>query len=149
MFEDPIPGAFLRGHLVVEAMLATTIEHVSSNVDPYKLNFPQKVDQCASVGLLDEKLATFLKALNGIRNKFAHRLTYSIDLFELFSLTESAIQAGIYFHPQNLPGTMDQAFGRKTPRTLLSNLFSATVHTLVDRLDPDFRIFSEFFSPPD
>jgi len=81
MFEDPVPGAFLRGHLVAEAMLAITIEHVTSNRDPYRLNFLQKVDQCAASGLLDEKLATLLMSLNGIRNKLANRLAYSIDRF--------------------------------------------------------------------
>lgn len=72
----------LRAHLIVEYLLEEIIQYTIKRSDillDNNFNFPQKVSIAYSTGALEEKIATSLKNLNKVRNKFSHELHYKIS----------------------------------------------------------------------
>ena len=80
----------LRGHLFIERVLETLI---SQNMPkPHalfgrrRLGFQLKVDLARALGLLSEEYVSAFKALNNIRNDYAHRASYKVSFDQLTGL---------------------------------------------------------------
>jgi hypothetical protein len=100
LFGNAALGAFITGHLLVEAVLVQLIELkmvTSDEFDPFSLSFASKVSVAKSRGLVDEKMAQFLLELNRIRNRLAHRLGEPFTFDSMFALAKCAAAAGIEF----------------------------------------------------
>ena len=80
----------LKGHLFIERVLETLI---SQNIlkptaifSKHRLSFELKVDLSWALGLLTEKYVSAFKALNNIRNNYAHQASYEVTFEELTGL---------------------------------------------------------------
>ena len=80
----------LKGHLFIERVLETLI---SQNIPKpavlfgkRRLSFELKVDLARALGLLSEKYVSAFKALNTIRNNYAHQASYKVTFEELTGL---------------------------------------------------------------
>jgi hypothetical protein len=81
----------IRAHLYVEAILIRKIEAAlvkRERFDCANLTFPNKVKLAVAIGRIDDADRAALIALNGLRNRFAHRLDTQLqeqDELELYS----------------------------------------------------------------
>lgn len=78
--EDAL-GTVIRGHVHIQALLVQLIEQglkKPQHIDLFRLPFGDLVDLSVAVGSLPKELAYGIKALNAMRNKFAHRFGYSL-----------------------------------------------------------------------
>ena len=80
----------LKGHLFIERVLETLISQNISNpsalFSKHRLSFELKIDLARALGLLTEKYVSAFKALNKIRNNYAHQASYKVTFEELISL---------------------------------------------------------------
>lgn len=86
VFDDAELSPTLKGHLIIEKILETLI---SNNLaDPkalfqHRLSFDLKLAVAKAMGLLPEKHFAAFKALDRVRNKYAHQGDYQLTLDEL------------------------------------------------------------------
>ena len=74
----------LKGHLFIERILDSLIEQAVPNPDGLpSLNFDRKVDLANALDVIDAGLASSIKSLNRIRNRYAHRDGYKVTIPEL------------------------------------------------------------------
>ncbi|MEL7024208.1 MAG: hypothetical protein AAGL69_10710 [Pseudomonadota bacterium] len=100
LFSNAPLGAYIAGHLILESVLVQLIElklTEQENLKPFDLSFHQKVSVAASRDLIDEEMASFLRAINALRNRLAHRLGEPITFDVVFSLAQQARRAGVEF----------------------------------------------------
>ena len=86
VFDDNEISPILKGHLVIEKVLETLISNSLSKPDAFFRNrrtFDLKIDLAKSMGLIDEKYESAFKALNRIRNNYAHKGDYQVNIDEL------------------------------------------------------------------
>jgi hypothetical protein len=72
----------IRGHLRTDFLLNTAIEAALDDPDEAGLDglpFPRKVDLAVAMGIIPKDVAATCKALNRIRNRFAHDPDYQLD----------------------------------------------------------------------
>lgn len=127
----------IRGHLIIEFFLIKLIEcglENSESLSIDRLNFPNKVDLCSSLGIIDKKLSKYLKEVNSLRNKFAHQIDFTISQQETYQLIKKASNIGILFTDAI---DEDEEFFYKHYTSLLSlnTLFRNTVLYLSDILN--------------
>ena len=86
IFDEEEISPILKGHIFIEKILETLI---SSNLPAPKAlfkrtrSFELKVDLALAMGLIDEKHFSAFKAINNIRNNYAHKHDYKVTLKEL------------------------------------------------------------------
>ena len=88
--EDDL-GAVIRAHLYIEYFTDQILELVVPKPDllkPLKLDFDGKVNLLVALGV-DPEIKKPLSALGLMRNKFAHRPNYKLDMSEINNLYES------------------------------------------------------------
>lgn len=78
--ENPVLSIFLRGHLVLEALLFQLIQTTKKMSDKKigKMSCSEKIEYCYSEKLFTSQLKLFLLQVNLLRNKFSHRLGYNL-----------------------------------------------------------------------
>lgn len=90
VFGSPEISSVLRGHLLVERTIETLIEKKllkpKKLFGNHRLTFEMKVDLADAMGVLSAPYVGAAKALNNIRNAYAHREDHTITLEELNSL---------------------------------------------------------------
>lgn len=90
VFDAPELSAVLRGHMlierVIEALIAGRMKHPSHLLDRHRLTFELKVDLASALGVIPDTLLGAAKALNNIRNAYAHREDHRLTFEELNSL---------------------------------------------------------------
>lgn len=74
--ENPAFSIFLRGHLVIEALLTQQIQLKQPMSDHHlsDMSFAAKKDRCFWTGAISIELRIFLTEVNRLRNRFGHRL---------------------------------------------------------------------------
>lgn len=87
VFDTKELTSILKGHLFIERILDALIdrnlkhpEHLRRN---QRLTFDLKIDLAQAMGVLPERFLSPIKALNSIRNKYAHSENYQVSLEEL------------------------------------------------------------------
>ena len=90
VFEAPELSKILRGHLLiertVEALIARKLEKPKKLFDYHRITFEMKVDLADALGVLPPSHVSAAKALNNIRNAYAHREDHKLSIEELNSL---------------------------------------------------------------
>ena len=90
VFEAPELSKILRGHLLIErtleALIARKLEKPKKLFDNHRVTFELKVDLADSLGVLPASHVSAAKALNNIRNAYAHREDHRLSIDELNSL---------------------------------------------------------------
>ncbi|MFC1557215.1 hypothetical protein ACFL5L_04455 [candidate division KSB1 bacterium] len=88
VFDDNENSPILKGHLFVEKVLETLISKNLSKPKSFfksRRTFELKIDLAKAMGLIDEKYESAFKALNRIRNNYAHKGDYHVTVEELNS----------------------------------------------------------------
>ncbi|WP_395166156.1 hypothetical protein [Klebsiella pneumoniae] len=86
VFDDEELSPILKGHIFIEKVLETLI---SRNLVAPKVffkstrSFDLKIDLSFAMGLIDEKYYSAFKAINKVRNNYAHKHDYKVSLEEL------------------------------------------------------------------
>jgi hypothetical protein len=77
--------AYLTGHLVIESLLKKQVSKVHSGVGDFSENmmFSNLIELCFKMEIITQDQLSVLKAINKMRNKFAHNLRYEPSLHEL------------------------------------------------------------------
>lgn len=85
-------GPFLSGHLMVEFMLRKLISQHDKRLTVLseKMRHAELIDLAAQLGHISPPQKDVLLAINRMRNRLAHQITYIPTLDELRSLWESA-----------------------------------------------------------
>jgi hypothetical protein len=88
VFDDEELSPLLKGHIFIEKVLETLISR--NLVTPRVFfkssrSFDLKVDLSFAMGLIDEKYFSAFKAINKVRNNYAHKHDYKVTLEELNS----------------------------------------------------------------
>lgn len=79
----------LKGHIFIEKILETLISNHLNKPEPFfkkRRTFDLKIDLAVAMGLLDKKHTSAFKAINNIRNNYAHKHIYQVTLVELNAL---------------------------------------------------------------
>ena len=90
--ENPVLSIFLRGHLVIEAMIGQLLQ-TNNRVTHNRINkisCAEKIDLVLTLNLISQPLHNFLKELNKLRNKFAHNLGYDLTENEVYTVIKLA-----------------------------------------------------------
>jgi hypothetical protein len=89
VFDDQEISPILKGHIFIEKVLETLI---SNNLKkPEALfkkmrSFELKADLALAMGLINQQYYSAFKAINNIRNNYAHKHDYSVSIEELSGL---------------------------------------------------------------
>ncbi|EKZ2441211.1 hypothetical protein REJ31_000436 [Citrobacter freundii] len=86
VFEEEELSPILKGHLFIEKVLETLISR--NLVEPKAFfrstrSYDLKVDLAFAMGLLNNKYYSAFKAINKVRNNYAHKHDYKVTLEEL------------------------------------------------------------------
>ncbi|HFZ1934810.1 hypothetical protein I5N09_19580 [Serratia marcescens] len=86
VFDEEELSPILKGHIFIEKVLETLISR--NLVEPkafFKGNrsFDLKVDLALSMGLIDEHYYSAFKAINKVRNNYAHKHDYKVSFSDL------------------------------------------------------------------
>lgn len=80
-------STILRGHLFVERVIEQLIRRALPKPDAIlgrgNLNFDMKIDLARALDVLSEQHVSMFRALNRIRNRYAHDAGYQVTLAEL------------------------------------------------------------------
>ncbi|QJF16999.1 hypothetical protein HHA33_10800 [Phytobacter diazotrophicus] len=101
VFDEEELSPILKGHIFIEKILENLI---SRNFVDQKVffkstrSFDLKVDLALAMGLIDEKYYSAFKAINKVRNGYAHKHDYKVSLAELnaFKFDWESIQNKAY-----------------------------------------------------
>ncbi len=89
VFDNAELSPILKGHLAIEKILETLISnHLAEPGALFKnrISFDLKLAIAKAMGLLSEKHFSAFKAINRIRNNYAHQNDYQLTLEELSAL---------------------------------------------------------------
>jgi hypothetical protein len=90
IYDAPELSVVLRGHLlieqVIEALIAQKMKYPDRFFNNQRISFEMKVDLASALGVLPETHLGAAKAMNNIRNSYAHREDHSLSIDELNSL---------------------------------------------------------------
>jgi len=90
IWDAPELSVILRGHLLIERVIQTLISAKMNEPDIFfgnnRVTFEMKVDLAVALGVLSKTHSDSAKALNKIRNAYAHREDHKLTLKELNSL---------------------------------------------------------------
>lgn len=90
VWDAPELSVVLRGHLLVERVIETLISNKMKSPDRFfrshRPTFEMKVDLASALGVLPDTYVSAAKALNTIRNSYAHREDHALTFEELNSL---------------------------------------------------------------
>ena len=116
-YEKESLSKILIGHLSIENKLDLILCSQMKNTTYFKslnLRFSQKVDLALSLDLIPEELGLFIKKLNSVRNKYAHRMLYDLTFEEAFQLAMEGNGAGLYYSDDGIWN--DKEIGRASCR---------------------------------
>ena len=89
IFDDEEMSPILKGHIFIEKILETAISNNLENPFAFfnkNRSYDMKVDLAYAMGILDEKYYSSFKAINKIRNSYAHKHDYKVSIQELSAL---------------------------------------------------------------
>ena len=90
IYDAPELSVVLRGHLlierVVEALISQKMKHPNRFFNNQRISFEMKLDLASALDVLPETHLSAAKALNNIRNSYAHREEHALSIEELNSL---------------------------------------------------------------
>ncbi len=88
VFDSNEMSPLLKGHIFVERVLEALIARSLVNPEAFFKNrvaFELKVDLARALGVLPEVYVSAFKALNNVRNNYAHKEAYEVSIAELNS----------------------------------------------------------------
>ena len=89
VFEEDEMSPILKGHIFIEKILETLISKNMLNPNPFfrtRRSYILKLDIAFAMGLINEKYYSAFRAINNIRNNYAHKHNYVVTIEELSGL---------------------------------------------------------------
>ena len=89
VFDQDEMSPILKGHIFIEKVLETLISKFLKKPEAFfrsRRTFDLKLDLAFAMELLDEKHYSAFKAINRIRNNYAHTHDYEVSISEINSL---------------------------------------------------------------
>lgn len=86
IFDEEEMSPILKGHIFIEKILETVISNNLKKPSAFfnkNRSYDMKVDLAYAMGILDEKHYSSFKAINKIRNNYAHKHNYKVSIKEL------------------------------------------------------------------
>lgn len=140
LFENEVLGAFISGHLVLEAILVQLLEtkpKVNDNQKYFEWSFSRKVDASENRGLIDAGMATFLRGVNNIRNRLAHQLDIPLTFDEAFKLAELAASGGVELSDGTIYSDKERSLEWYGIQGIIQEVFQNASQDLLFLLDDD------------
>lgn len=88
VFDDEEISPILKGHIFIEKVLEALISDELKTPTAFfnkNRSFELKADLARAMGLIDDRYYSAFKAINNIRNKYAHKHDYKVFIEELSS----------------------------------------------------------------
>lgn len=88
IFDDEEISPILKGHIFIEKILEELLSKNMHNPSIFfnkSRSFDLKVDLAHAMGLIDTKYYSAFKAINKVRNNYAHKHDYKVSISELNS----------------------------------------------------------------
>ena len=88
VFDNEEVSPILKGHIFIEQVLETLLSNNMQKPSAFfkkNRSFDIKVDLAHAMGLLDSKHYSAFKAINNVRNNYAHKHDYKVSIQELSS----------------------------------------------------------------
>jgi hypothetical protein len=88
IFDDTEISPILKGHIFIEKVLETLISNELKTPTAFfkrTRSFELKADLARAMGLINDKHYSAFKAINNIRNQYAHKHDYKVSFDELSS----------------------------------------------------------------
>ena len=151
LFDNEVMGAFMSGHLVIESILVQMLETQPNEGDGgryFEWSFRRKVDASESRGIIGKDTADFLRGLNDIRNRLAHKLDTPITFGEAFELAKLAAQGGIDFSDETIYSDPEKSEKWYGIEGIIQEVFQNAAQDLLYFLGDDSYIV-EFVSAKD
>lgn len=148
LFENEVLGAFMSGHLVLESILVQMLESNPKDCDNgryFEWSFRRKVDASEARGIIDQHTAEFLRGVNNIRNRLAHKLDIPITFDEAFELAELAAAGGIDFSDSTIYLDREKSEQWYGIEGIVQEVFQNAAQDLLFLLDDD-RFINDFVS---
>lgn len=131
----------LVGHLVIDALLVELIQLKVVSDQPWKWNFPTKVQSCVDGGHLSAASQPFYIRLNDIRNDFAHMLGHKLTFDDLFAFVSDMAKAGYDFSDDTIHSDRklsEEWYGFEGVLSeILNDLYSELAESLLNHGGPD------------
>jgi len=89
VFDTKELSSILKAHLFIERLIDSIIEKKldkPGSLFKNQLSFSLKLDLAHSLGIVPDKVLSPIRALNKIRNKYAHDINYEVTIDELNNL---------------------------------------------------------------
>ena len=90
VWDAPDLSVVLKGHLlieqVIEALISQKMKHPDRFFGSQRVTFEMKTDLASALDVIPNAYLSAAKALNNIRNSYAHREDYKLNVEELNSL---------------------------------------------------------------
>jgi hypothetical protein len=86
VFDDNEISPILKGHIFIEKILETLISNNLTNPEALfksRRSFELKIDIARALGLINEKYVSAFKAINNVRNNYAHKHDYKVSIEDL------------------------------------------------------------------
>jgi hypothetical protein len=86
VFDDNEISPILKGHIFIEKILETLLSNNLKNPDALfksRRSFDLKIDIARAMGLISEKYVSAFKAINNVRNNYAHKHDYKVSIEDL------------------------------------------------------------------
>jgi len=102
VWDTPELSVILKGHLLIEqtieALIAQKMKHPDRFFGSQRVTFEMKTDLASALGVLPDVYLGAAKALNSIRNSYAHREDHQLSIEELnsFKIRWTASQKKAY-----------------------------------------------------
>lgn len=145
LFENEVLGAFMSGHLVLEAILVQMLETQPKEGDGGRYSewsFRRKVDASESRGIICKGAGDFLRGLNDVRNRLAHKLDTPITFKEAFSLAKLAAEGGVDFSDETIYLDHEKSEQWYGIEGIIQEVFQNAAQDLLCLLDDDSYIVS-------
>jgi len=140
LFENEVLGAFISGHLVLEAILVQMLETKPSADDNGKYfdwSFRRKIDSAEARNLIDAGMATFLRGVNDIRNRMAHKLDMPLTFEDAFELVRLAASGGVDFSDDSIHSDREASLQCYGIEGIIQEVFQNASQDLLFTLDDD------------
>ncbi len=105
LYEKELMTKFILGHLALENKMICLLVLSYPNKSIKKINkwrFSEKLELLFKNDVIDDGLYNLVKAVNKIRNNYAHNFSYEISHEEIFELLKLAGSAGVDFSDEGI-----------------------------------------------
>lgn len=100
--DDDIIDLILKGHLVIEAMIAKILENFGFGDEIWKWSFPKKIEKCISVSPLPHWVGDICLNINDIRNDYCHSLGHRTTFDEVFEYLKKWSNSGLEYTDETI-----------------------------------------------